>query len=188
MGRHAKQPREGGRRSIRCQQHDYSSAGFYFITVCTPNRYRYFAEIAPDGVRLRRAGRIVATCWDELPLHFPRLTIDTFVVMPDHIHGILVLETSTGWRAPGGTAVLPGSLGAVVRSFKAAATRRIRLVHPAHPPVWQRNYYERVLRDQHAVHCVRQYIVNNPAKLFDRVVRAGGWSCRTRGGGARPGG
>jgi putative transposase len=187
MSAFRRQPRPGGRRTIRFQAHDYAAAGAYFITICTPFRYNYLAHLTPSGIRLTRAGWIVARCWDELPAHFPDILIDTFVVMPDHVHGIVMIAKSTGWRDPGAAAVCPGSLGAIVRSFKSAATRQVRLIRPGHPPLWQRNYYERILRDERAMDTVRRYIINNPAKLFDRVIRAGGRSWHTRDGVTRPG-
>lgn len=153
--------------------HDYSSAGWYFITICTPWRRPYFGRMARGEIRRNVSGQIVTECWSALPDHFPDILIDAFVVMPDHVHGIVVIRSSTGRITPGQSAVIPGSLAAVVRSFKSAATRQIRMLEPNHPPVWQRNYYERILRDEDAVRSVRRYIVNNPAKLARRVAR--GW-------------
>lgn len=170
-----REPRPGGRRSIRCPGHDYGSAGFYFVTVVTAHRCHYLGRVAHGTLELTWAGRIVSDCWYALPQHFPSITLDTFVVMPDHVHGIVVISESVGWREPGRPAVAAGSLGAVVRSFKAAATRRIRELSPDHPTVWQRNYYECVLRSADAVHRVRRYIGNNPAKLMRRVARSAGW-------------
>lgn len=86
--------------------------------------------------------------------------------MSDHMHGILVIHGEPACRITAGLRVAPGSLGAVVRSFKAAASRRIHAIHPALGPVWQRNYYEAIIRDHRRLNNVRRYIVNNPRDWF----------------------
>ncbi len=82
-----------GRRSIRLAHHDYSSPGAYFVTVCTHNRQCLFGEIVDAKMRPNAFGRIVRSVWDELPRHYPGVELDTFVVMPNHVHGIVVITT-----------------------------------------------------------------------------------------------
>ncbi len=92
----------GQRRSIRLQGYDYSRAGAYFITVCTQNRESLFGDIVNGAMHLNDTGRMVQQCWDDVPLHFPQVTLDAFVVMPNHIHGIVVMvgDTSVGDAGP----------------------------------------------------------------------------------------
>jgi REP element-mobilizing transposase RayT len=79
------------RRSIRLQGYDYSQAGAYFVTICTHNRQCLFGGIADRKMRLNDAGRVVQQCWDRIPTHFPHVELDGFVVMPNHVHGIVVI-------------------------------------------------------------------------------------------------
>jgi hypothetical protein len=84
-------PKIYDRRSIRLQGYDYSQAGAYFVTICAQNRECLFGDIADGEMRLNDAGQMVQTVWDEIPAHYPGIDIDAFVVMPNHIHGIIVI-------------------------------------------------------------------------------------------------
>ncbi len=155
----------GDRRSIRLAEWNYRSAGFYMITVVTHARRRILAFRRSRGIELACAGQLVADCWHAIPSHFPDVRVDAFVVMPDHIHGIVRIVRSSPEPVEAmesGYSTGSGSLGAVVRSFKSAATRSIRLRGLVRGPVWQRNYHERILRDADALRAVRRYIALNP--------------------------
>ena len=91
-----------GRRSIRLKGYDYARAGAYFVTIVTQDRARLFGELAENGMRLNDAGRVVQRIWDEIPTHYPGVDIDAFVVMPDHVHGIILLtgDGRAGPKAP----------------------------------------------------------------------------------------
>jgi len=85
------------RRSIRLRDYEYSQAGIYFVTICTQNRECLWGDVAGGQMRLNDAGRMVKQCWDEIPNHFPHVTLDTVAVMPNHVHGILTIDgTSVG--------------------------------------------------------------------------------------------
>ena len=174
------------RRTIRLPHYDYSSPGAYFVTICAHDGRFVFGE--PEVCSL------VEEVWNQIPRHFPNAATDEFVVMPNHVHGIVwVLEghgvadqpsrvrprevgaqhaapLRYGARRTSRRAVQPGSLGAIVRSFKAAAARRINLARGTPGlPVWQRNYYERVVRNEGELRRIREYIQLNPVKWqFDR--------------------
>lgn len=166
------------RRSIRLKGYDYTQNGAYFITICTYNRLPMFGEIVEDGMRLNQHGKIVVSCWDEIPQHYPNVELDVFVVMPNHVHGIVIITTphdkpnlpvEAQYIAPlrGATPnnVAPNSLGSIVRSFKGAVTRNInRLPNASNNPIWQRNYYEHIIRNEASLDVIRNYVVNNPAK------------------------
>ena len=159
------------RRSIRLSGYDYSQAGAYFVTICAKKRNSVFGEISGDEMNPNAFGNIVIKCWMAIPQHFGFAELDEFVLMPNHIHGILVLADQPGrgtiYRALAGVERFgdptPDSLPTIIRTFKAAATRQIN--RDSGPlVVWQRGYYEHVIRDEKELNRIRQYIVENPLK------------------------
>ena len=156
------------RRSIRLLGYDYSQEGAYFITVCTHNRECLFGEIVDGNVVLNDAGRNAQQCWQEIPSHFPQVVLDEFVIMPNHVHGIVLITDSVGAKIfsplqptssrPHGTSK---TIGSMVRGFKIGVTKWMRQ-HTPTLEVWQRNYYEHVIRDESELNRVREYIANNP--------------------------
>jgi putative transposase len=166
------------RRSIRLQGHDYSSPGAYFITICTRNRICWFGEVVDREMQLNDWGRCVRSVWQTLPRHFGELTLDEFVVMPNHVHGILVLSRGEAFLNPISQSysanvnasplppcgTKPGSIAAIVQNFKSVSTRRInRMAGMSGRSIWQRNYYEHIIRNENALQQIRQYIASNPA-------------------------
>ena len=160
------------RHSIRLQGYDYAQVGAYFITIVTRQRACLFGRILNDELILNTAGQVVQSMWNELPAHFSRIDLDTFIVMPNHIHGIIHIrgrrDQTVGARhaAPlHKRNVQPGSIGAIVRSFKSAVTKRYNEKHaPSGLGLWQRNYYEHVIRDENSLIRIREYIAANPAR------------------------
>ena len=163
-----------GRRSIRLKSYDYTSPGAYFVTVCAYRMQCLFATVEVGAVKLSEVGRIVEEEWLRTAKVRQGVELDTFVVMPNHVHGILLIE---GWASTGTTEwathrVAPtrrsagpvaGSVPAIVGQFKSAAARRINALRGtpwAH--VWQRNYYEHVIRSEIELNRVREYIAGNP--------------------------
>ena len=172
------------RHSIRLKGYDYSVAAAYLVTICTQDRMPLFGDIVTDAMRVNQYGGVVLECWESIPDHFPGARLDAFVVMPNHIHGIIQLADATResfvgaqhaapcqsitYRPLVDMHVRPGSLGAMVRSFKSAVARRINsLRETPGMPVWQRNYYEHVLRDESELLRIREYILANPARWSD---------------------
>jgi putative transposase len=155
------------RRSIRLAGYDYRQSGSYFVTICTHERAALFGTVAAGQVALSPYGVIVSQQWHRIAEQLAYVTLDSFVVMPDHIHGLLALACSAGAPppetvAPRGTAA--GSLSAVMQNFKSVTARRInRLRGTPGVPVWQRNYYERIVRSEEELYAVRRYIAANPA-------------------------
>jgi len=166
-------------RSIRLPGYDYTRPGAYFVTICTHNREHLLGNVVDGSMRLSTWGQIVQEEWfrtaDLRP--YVRLETDEFVVMPNHIHGILWIVGDAGeviaqrrcaTTKPGGVTpnnVTPGSLGAIIRAFKSAVTKRInRMRGTPGAPVWQRNYWEHIIRDERALQAIRRYIVNNPLR------------------------
>ncbi len=149
-GRHGK---DHDRHSVRLRNYDYSRAGAYFVTVCVQDKQCLLSHVVDNGIDLSSAGQIVQSVWDSLPNRFPGLELDAHVLMPNHVHGVIVFPDRNE-NAP---------LGEVVRTFKAASTR---LVRTAGMPdfAWQRSFYEHVIRSEIELDRVREYVVGNPAK------------------------
>jgi putative transposase len=170
------------RRSIRLRHFDYSQTGAYFVTICTWKRECVFGDISDGhaGVQssvplLNGYGEIVKSEWMKTAEIRTNVKLDEFVVMPNHIHGILILNNvgarhrlalpeGDETRNQTGT-VIPGSVGAIVGQFKSIVTKRINKIrNTPGRPVWQRNYYERIIRDDDELYRVRQYTRENPLK------------------------
>lgn len=154
-------PEEHHRRSIRLKNYDYRQAGCYFITICTNHREMILGKIKFGVMKLNQIGKVVEYCWNQIPEHFPNVVLDDFIMIPNHIHGILgiidvkiVGERHTVPLRKSGYTIekygkpVPGSIPTIIRSFKSAVTKRINVIHKSPgAPVWQRNYYEHIVRD-----------------------------------------
>jgi REP element-mobilizing transposase RayT len=161
------------RNSTRLRTFDYASSGAYFITSCAHQRECTFGQVLEGRMECNDVGNIILETWNAIPGHFSSVTLDEFVVMPNHIHGIVQIgygpAVGAQHAAPLHGAVprsnvAPGSLGAIVRSFKSAVTKRINDSRGTPGlPVWQRNYHDRVIRDDRELNAVRDYIASNPA-------------------------
>jgi putative transposase len=156
------------RRSIRLPDYDYTTPGAYFVTLCTQEKRCLFGDVVAGQMQLNKAGIIVMQCWREIPEHFPYVELDEFVVMPNHVHGILVFhENCRGIACYAPTAagfgkMVSGSLPTVIRSFKSAVTRGInKMRRTPSLPVWQRSFYEHVIRKKEDLAVIREYIANN---------------------------
>jgi len=165
------------RQSLRLKNYDYSQPGSYFITICTQNRIHRFGEIDNGKMELNEYGKIVKKQWYAIPQQFTNIGIDEFVVMPDHIHGIITIDGISNNRTtarvartyPMGNMVSP-TVGDVVGAFKSLSVHfclqwiekndsSIRL-----GKLWQRNYWEHIIRNKAALNRIRKYIRNNPVK------------------------
>ena len=142
------------RKSPRLQTYDYSQAGAYFVTICTYRRLPLFGHIPQQGMVLNEAGQIAAACWVAIPDHYPNVELDAFVVMPNHMHGIVCIG--------GEAAHFQTILGRVINAYKGAVTARIRTQQSADATVWQGRYHDHVIRDENDLNRIRAYIENNP--------------------------
>ncbi len=182
-------PDKHRRRSIRLKEYDYALAGAYFITVCTQGRLSLFGEVVDGVVQLNDAGRIIQIAWEELPKYYVGVETDAFVVMPNHIHGIIVLVGAgpracpAGGRVQGPAPTISSMLGNteqpqgvatimslpnVIHRFKTITTKRyadgVKQYGwtPFPGRLWQRNYYEHIIRSEESLNHIRQYIAGNP--------------------------
>ncbi len=177
-------PTKHHRRSIRLKGYDYTSPGWYYVTVCTHDRKFFFGDVADGQMRLNDAGRMVDFVWTQLPHQFQHITLDARVVMPNHMHGILVVVGAplvgalggAGTRRPAPALSLEGAgtrpaptMGDVVGAFKSITTYEYTLgVRQRNWPsfngrLWQRNFYEHVIRNEHELNTIREYVCLNPS-------------------------
>lgn len=150
----------GNRHSIRLEGYDYSQNGAYFITLCTQNKSCLFGNIVYAKMILNDAGRMIKTIWDEIQLYYPGIETGEFIIMPNHIHGIINLV------GPAPTKKL--SLPDVIGRFKTMTTNKYICGvkqngwHQFSQKLWQRNYHEHIIRDANESDRIQQYITDNP--------------------------
>jgi REP element-mobilizing transposase RayT len=166
------------RHSIRLREYDYSSGGSYFVTICTHHRECLFGEVVDGDIRLNGAGLCVETICNSLPQRYPDIEVDSLVVMPNHLHFVIVISGNVGSihelpAAEDQRAIhespLQGrrkmTLSKVVGYLKMNTGKRINeLRDNAGAPVWQRNYYEHIIRNDDDLANIRRYIAENPMK------------------------
>ncbi|MDL2214989.1 transposase [Dysgonomonas sp. OttesenSCG-928-M03] len=165
------------RRTIRLQGYDYSQEGLYFVTICCQDKICRFGKIQNDEVVLNEVGEIVKRYWLDIPNHFPHIILHEFVIMPNHVHGILEIaecvavaannhspENETPFRSPSKT------IGSVVRGFKIGVSKWLNNqwakdfspVRQLSKSIWQRNYYEHIIRNSRSYQNISDYIKSNP--------------------------
>lgn len=177
------------RKSIRLKGYDYAQEGFYFITICCQDRAQLFGEIMNGEMILNECGEIADNCWLEIPNHFPNVELYEHIIMPNHVHGIIeikfksaiienpqqnddnlkIVVTSVGANDYSPLRTLQRSLprspsktiGSIVRGFKIGVTKWMRQNTNVYD-VWQRNYYDNIIRDEQSYQRISDYIRNNP--------------------------
>ena len=186
------------KKHYRYKGYDYSGAGMYFVTICTLARVRYFGTVRDDAVVLSPIGRAVHRYWLEIPRHFYDVVLDAWVIMPDHIHGIIFITddttvtvgtgqcpvpvepfTSSGTgQCPVPTRngnvstfghVTPHSLSTIIGSFKSISTKMIHRTFSDTDFAWQSRFYDRIIRTERELKNVRDYIYYNPAKWHANI-------------------
>ena len=158
-------------RSLRLKGYDYTQTGVYFVTICAYRQANLFGSIADGEMVANNVGRIVADEWMRTGLLRAYVELDTFVVMPNHLHGIIGIYGDDYGKASNHAGdrklrgLTAGSLGAMVGRFKASATRRIREL-PNHKDlvVWQRNFHDYIIRNEKSLNSIREYVATNPAR------------------------
>ncbi|MGF1457858.1 MAG: transposase [Leptolyngbyaceae cyanobacterium] len=171
-------PDKHHRRSIRLQGYDYSSTGVYFITLCTFQRQCLFGKIIDGTIQLNTFGQIVAEEWRQSSSIRQEIEFGQWVIMPNHLHGIVLINpvgahnrVGAHGRAPLRMGIAhrkPRSLSSFIAGFKSATTKRINAARNSpRTPVWQRNYYDHIIRNEASLQRIQQYIQNNPATWQD---------------------
>ncbi len=167
------------RHSIRLKDYNYSQSGAYFVTICIRHHESILGKINDGKMSLYDAGQIVKSVWEELPNHYNNVELDTFVIMPNHVHGIIMLGDSPDAGAglkpalnkkaykPERAGLKPAptkhGIPEIIRAFKTFSSRKINQIRGTiGTPFWQRNYYEHIIRDEQSLDDIRQYISGNP--------------------------
>lgn len=165
------------RRSVRLYGYDYSQDGLYFVTLCVQDRACLFGRVEDGILKLNKLGKIAEQCWMDIPNHYPHIKLHEYVIMPNHIHGILEIdeyipvgaknlspENDIEFRSPSKT------IGSVIRGFKIGVTKWYKQNYlrannysplPIGKSIWQRNYYEHIIRDERGHFDITEYIENN---------------------------
>jgi REP element-mobilizing transposase RayT len=169
------------RSSTRLKEYNYSQPGFYYVTICTDSRKCIFGDIIDGEMHLNNAGEMVAEILRTLPEYYPDITIDNYIVMPNHVH-IIIQIVGAGSSRPNnainnknhdfdnGNDIINGrdnrapTLGQIIAYFKYNSTKQInKFNNNGFNPIWQRNYHDHIIRKDKALHQIREYIINNPA-------------------------
>ena len=179
-------PDKHHRRSIRLKGYDYSQAGAYYITICAQNRDCMFGEIINGEMKLNAAGKMLHNWWNQLPHKYPNIELDEFIVMSNHLHGMIIvgadprvcpdIDTENGnivfdmGEHTGSPLQKSVKLSQMIQWFKTMTINEyIRNVkqndwHPFNKRLWQRNYYEHIIRDENELNRIRKYIIENQPK------------------------
>lgn len=156
------------RRSIRLKEYDYAQPGAYFVTICTNNHSCIFGDVVKEKVELSLFGLIVKDEWLRTPTIRPEVKLDEYVIMPNHFHSIIFITNhNRGAKlcAPTKLRRKPQSLSSLVAGLKSSVTKRINQFKKTPGiPVWQRNYYEHIIRNEKELYETRKYINENPLK------------------------
>jgi putative transposase len=151
------------RHSIRLPNYDCSQPGYYFVTLCAHDRECFFGDIENNSIVLNEIGMLVKKKWLGLSVHFPGIELDNMIIMSNHLHGIIII---LGNRR-GAVVAPPGcgkTLGQMVAWFKYESTKEINRIVSGNPDakIWQRNFFDRIIRNDEELNRIRDYIVKNP--------------------------
>jgi REP element-mobilizing transposase RayT len=167
------------RKSLRLSYYDYSQSGAYFVTFCASQHRQLFGEVQNGEMQLNAVGRVAAAQWKHLEYRFPEIELGEWIIMPNHIHGILII-TGKGEASQQKSSALPtrsvndasplrltgtrpGSIGAIIQNYKSVVSRKIaKQDGEPRGSIWQRNYYEHIIRNDRELQAITDYILTNP--------------------------
>jgi putative transposase len=163
------------RKQIRLKGYDYSKSGYYFVTICTQNREKWFGKVKGGITHLNKFGEFAKNFWTEIPGHFEDVEIDEFSIMPNHAHGILIVERNmvgdAYMRPHQGNAFMHSLqdktkmlLSKIIQQYKASVTHKINNLQNDLHFQWQRSFYDHVIRNESELFRIREYIQNNPLR------------------------
>ncbi|HBN45729.1 MAG TPA: hypothetical protein DD389_04610 [Candidatus Marinimicrobia bacterium] len=156
------------RKQNRLPEYNYSNPGYYFITICTHEFIPHFGSINKSEMHLNERGVVAKSCWDMIPKHFDHVGLDEFIVMPNHVHGIIGIEISINdvgntdrysLRSKNRKSML---IPKIVGAYKSSVTRNIKKQFPQSEFKWQKSYYDHIIRDKNGLEQIRHYIKTNP--------------------------
>lgn len=158
------------RKNTQMKQWNYSSEGCYFVTICVKNKQCLFGNVKGPKMHLNNWGQIAHDCWKQIPKHFPTIGIDQFVIMPNHVHGIIVIRDDNirvGNKYICSLTKKPKhrnmmQLPKIIATYKAAVTRKINQITPINNFTWQQSFHDHIIRNERALCNIRNYIFLNP--------------------------
>jgi REP element-mobilizing transposase RayT len=151
------------RRSIRLQGYDYSQPGNYYVTICTENKEHWFGEVIEGDMRRNEFGESVAVCWEWLARQYVYVVLDDWIVMPNHLHGIIVITDRRGGSRTAPTKRKP--LGRLVGAFKTVSPDQFNEKRGTPGgQLWQRDFYDHIIRNEDELNKIREYIRTNPLR------------------------
>jgi len=162
-------------KTLRLQSWDYRWNGVYFITICCKDKAHYFGKIHNDKMELSNVGLIADILWHEIKQHTNHIELDEFVVMPNHIHGILIINNSVETlhatslqKTPKTMSVISpkaNSISSIIRSYKSAVTKHAHRL--GYEFSWQSRFYDHIIRNEASLNQIQQYVINNPQSWKD---------------------
>ena len=157
------------RKSMRLNEYDYSSPGYYYVTFCTKDRIEWFGKVEKEQMIYNTYGETACQIWENIPFHYRNVDTDEYIVMPNHIHGVIVIrEKNVGTEqcsVPTKTMNKRyGLLSKVVKSFKDVYKKTLRNQFHVDDFDWQRSFYDHIIRSEKSLYHIRRYIINNPLK------------------------
>lgn len=160
---------QNARKNNRWKIHNYSECGLYFVTICTRDKKELFGSVHNEKMELNYLGKLVEEIWKNIPNYYKEVEIDEFIVMPNHIHGIIDINhtyVGTGYYPVPTNNIRAryGLLSKIVKSFKHTITNTIRRNNKNSVVIWQRSFYDHIIRIEEALNDIRNYIINNPPK------------------------
>jgi len=142
------------RKKLRLEKYDYSSQGYYFVTICTKWRLEYFSEMKNGEVILNDFWKIVHDCWEDIIKHYQGIKLDEYIIMPNHIHGIIIV----------GNEYFRSDISNIIKGFKIWVTKEIRQNYGDYEFVWQKSFFDVTIKNQDQLDKTREYIILNPKK------------------------
>jgi REP-associated tyrosine transposase len=156
------------RKNTRLKDYDYSESGYYFVTICTKDHQKHFGEISTEKMQLSDIGDIAKMYWQGIPIHFADTLLDEFIIMPNHIHGIVILDKSVGnadlRSLPKDSNRSKMQLSKIIHGFKSSVTRTIHKTRNNNSFIWQKSFYDHVISNEQMLNKIREYILNNPLR------------------------
>jgi putative transposase len=167
------------RKRNRSKNHDYSADGHYFVTICTQDRIKFFGEIRNGKMVLNKFGEIAEKCWQEIPSHFDNVKSDVFIIMPNHVHGIVTMRNGNASVGNADLRSLPSTrsipdhlpekpdrtkmtLSKIIHGFKSSTTRRINGIQNKLFFAWQKSFHDHIIHNKKELDNIRKYISENP--------------------------
>ena len=160
-------PQKQNRKTVRLKEYDYSLPGWYYVTICTKDFIQWFGKIKSGKVENNQLGKIAVKYFEEIPKHFKNTELDEFIIMPNHVHGIIIINDVVGTRDRVSLRsfgnVEKSSLSIIINQFKGSITRFAHQ-NKFNKFKWQSRFYEHIIRNSYDLHRIRTYIRNNPLK------------------------